>query len=311
MNAPVSLAAVNGTINATQQAGADIGAKVNASCALAGNPGRVLIPPGTYSVSTEINPTSGCEIYGPGATLNGDGLVHNIFHVNGSAGAHVVNVKIRDLTIANGTPSTTQGPTPGMDGIDLDFCDNCRIWNNLIQSIQGQFAIRVTNSQDTRIYDNKIFNYNFEAIAGLTTAVAGPGNVNLWITRNTVDTCTAPAGAGGSCYGISCSGFTTFPLPGPLTQHCFVEQNVVRNIPHWECYDSHGGRDQWFVDNWGENCRFGIQVGAANDFSTTNGVLDGVHIKGNHLNRGSGDPNGYGIVLSGDDVSSKVTNAEY
>jgi len=197
-----------------------------------------------------------------------------------------------------------------MDGIDLDFCDNCRIWNNLIQSIQGQFAIRVTNSQDTRIYDNKIFNYNFQAIGGLTTAVAGPGNVNLWITRNTVDTCTAPAGAGGSCYGISCSGFTTFPLPGPLTQHCFVEENVVRNIPHWECYDSHGGRDQWFVDNWGENCRFGIQVGAANDFSTTNGVLDGVHIKGNHLNRGSGDPDGYGIVLSGDDVSSKVTNAD-
>jgi hypothetical protein len=304
---------------------ADFGPLVNSACAAGnGSQTEVLIPPGLHCVQTEINPTSNCWIHGKSrdsaAIMVGNrpdlgctGLGANrVFRVAGTPEGHVSNVEISDLIIVNGIPSSDGydggGANglggDGLDGIRADYCDHCTFQGLFLDFIQGHFGIVWKNSTYVAARNNFIQNFYYQGIGELT------GSQCEWIENNMVVDAVNRTGESGLAYGIGASGHEGAKADGPYAQHAWITENLVSNVPTWECYDTHGGKDQHFVHNTGLGCYFGIQAGTGDGGSSFD-KLDGVEITGNYLNRivGVGQPNGYGIVLAGGAVGTAVTGA--
>jgi hypothetical protein len=303
----------SGVLDPLQFAGADIGAQVNAACAAAnGEPVEVVIPSGTYCLQTQINPPSHCSIRGTSSSdtilnANTDGCtalgVQAAIRLTGTATAYVTDVRISDLALTNGTP-LSYGALTGMDGIRADYCDRCTFQSLFIHSIAGYFALVWKNSTYVVASDNRIANFYYAGITGLG------GNQYEWIQNNQISGAVNRTGDQGLAYGIGAAGYEhQDEAAGPFTQHAWITNNIVSDIPTWECYDTHGGSDQHFIDNQGTGCYFGIQAGSVLNLQLADAVLDNIEIAGNQLDRAGARANGYGIVVAGAGMANPVTNA--
>jgi hypothetical protein len=296
-----------------QFAGADIGAQVNAACAAAnGEPVEVVIPSGSYCLQTQISPPSHCSIRGTSSSdtildANTDGCTalgtQAAIRLHGTATAHVTDVRISDLALTNGIPIPI-GALTGMDGIRADYCDRCTFQSLFIHSIAGNFALVWKNSTYVLASDNRIENFFYAGITGLG------GNQYEWIQNNQVSGAVNRSGDPALAYGIGAAGYEhQNEAAGPFTQHAWITNNIVSDIPTWECYDTHGGSDQHFIDNQGTGCYFGIQAGSVLNLQLADAVLDNVEIAGNQVDRAGAKANGYGIVVAGAGPANPVTNA--
>jgi hypothetical protein len=297
-------------LTVSQSGTMDIGAQINASCAIAVAEGiPVEIDAGEFCVQTQVNPISGCTIEGAGSsntTLKantddcpGLGSIP-LIHVAGTASARISNVTIRDLALRNGTP-TASSPSQGMDGIRVDNCDDCTFQSLFIHDIAGYFGIIVKDSTYIVASNNRVASFDYAGIVALT------GSQYVWFTDNDVSGAVNRTALDGHAYGIAISGYEAPGITGPFTQHGWVINNIVSNIPTWECYDTHGGSDQHFINNKGSGCYFGIQSGTVDNSQYS--VLDDLEIAGNDLDRGDGRADGYGIVVAGASLSHPVTRA--
>jgi hypothetical protein len=301
---------------ATDFPGSDIGAQVNAACASFGGAlGIVDIPAGKYTLTTQIRPPSRCWIRGkgthrtvlnanPGGNPNTGGLgVQQVFHVGDPSGASTVqNVRISNLAVTNGIPDPA-GPWTGMDGIRADGCDGCTFDHLYIHSIQGAYGIVFKRSNDIYVADNVVTQFDMTGIMALS------GSSNVWIQRNYVDTAMVQTNVAGNAYGIGIGDHEDVFLYDPFTDEGNVLNNEVRNIPSWECYDSHGGTNETFDGNFGQNCYFGMQLGTVTNDPLKYDVLSSAAVTNNYVDRGNGKPNGYGIVLAGSGTARLVRGA--
>jgi hypothetical protein len=299
-------------LDPSQFPGDDIGAQVNAACASAnGQPAQVVIAAGSYCLQTQINPPSQCSISGAGSSatsLNANyagctQLGNNaVIGVRGNAATHVTDIRISDLALTNGTPSSS-GAAGGRDGIRADYCDRCVFQSLYVHSIAGYFAIVWKHSTTIVASDNRVEDFYSGGITALT------GSQYEWIENNQVKGAVNRTGDNGLAYGIGAAGYEDVAgQTGPFTRHAWITNNVVSDIPTWECYDTHGGYDQHFVGNQGSGCYFGLQAGTVVNQASADG-LDTLEIAGNHFTRCDARANGYGIVLAGAGLANPVTNA--
>jgi hypothetical protein len=299
--------------------GHDIGAKINAACASIEGPPRIVQVDAIHStVTTPIRPTSGCWVRGSGMTRtllqantsgnpNSGGLgTQQVFRVGDPSGAvRVQNVRISNLAITNGIPDPN-GIWSGMDAIRADGCDHCTFDHLSISSIQGNYGIVFKSSDDVYVSDNIITKFDSTGIMALS------GSSKVWIERNFIDTAMVQTNAPANAYGIGIGSEDTI-LNAGFTDNGNVLNNEVRNIPSWECYDSHGGTNRTFDGNYGLNCYFGMQFGVVAKLDTAGGqkydVLSALVTTNNYVDRGNGLPNGYGVVLSGSGTGLMVKGA--
>ncbi len=288
--------------------GSDLGYYINQAAAYLATyntpaGGAIQIPAGTWNITTEIGTTSSgsavpmndIEIFGAGtATLiaGASGFTKRVFHPQNATGLH-----IHDLGIANGTPNPT--PAAYMDGIRCDVCTNVEFDHLQISPIQGEYGIATTDSNNVYIHDNTITNFGYGGIMNLLSTATSSSNIV--IERNNVSSCSNTQGSPALCYGISIAGSTT-TVPAN-TINGYVRDNIVSNILRWECYDTHGGTNQIFEGNTCANSYYGIMAGAV-----AGGSLTHVTIRSNHVERGTGNANGYGIALAGVGVAAPVVD---
>jgi hypothetical protein len=288
-------------VDVTKQPGGDIGAQINNACGTGSNI-LALLPAGTFAVSTQILITTGCWIRGQGkyfTTLTAGGPIgaNAIIHAAGTGGGHISKVRISDLSIKNGTP-TSGAPTAGKDGIRLDYCDHCELDHLFVTNIQGFYGIVTKNSAFVSIHDNDVTQLSAHGIMTLS------GGQYIDIFRNNLDTNLSTV----SSIGIGIGSSEDVTLLAPLTNHGWVRDNTVLNFPNSECFDTHGGFDQSFENNICVNSYIGIRASTIND-ATIYDVLEEVKIHHNTVIRGTGKANGFGIIIAGTDLAHRVLRA--
>jgi hypothetical protein len=104
-------------------------------------------------------------------------------------------------------------------------------------------------------------------------------------------------GTVGNAYGIAFTYSGQLPnASNPVSTRCTAEDNVIKNIPVWECLDTHNGNLITFANNILENCKIGIHAGSVDG---TDEVVRHATIVGNVLVAGSAQHQHFGIVVAG------------
>lgn len=292
---------LNNQAYAVNFSGSDLGAKVNNAVtgmsALGG--GTVILPTGTWNVSTEINPVSNVNIQGAGQNktiLVGIGS-GRVIHVSGTSGSHVSNVRISHLTVKNGTAQTgnTIG-TAGRDGIRVDYADYVTIENCTVTSIQGSYGIVLKACTFANVYNNTVTNFTYAGI------LCFPGCHDIHIENNYVDTATTSYV---NSYGIVGGSTREFGGdPEGYSYNIWIRGNTVKNIPTWEAIDFHGGHHLWIENNYVENCYVGILTALVTGGISTDPTLYDVTIRNNKIIQGTATLNGRAIICQGESQSA-------
>ncbi|MDF2649882.1 MAG: right-handed parallel beta-helix repeat-containing protein [Paenibacillus sp.] len=256
--------------------------------------GVVFFPAGTYLVGSTITVPSNITLQGVSAELciirEHAALGNNtILSLVGTTGSHLKNIKLRDLTIRNGTAAThPTAPTSGKDGILIKYLDGLTMERCTITEIQGFRSFDVKFSTD--VYVESCLFYRV-AYAGM---LVGADCENIRLYNSTFDTLTTTSS--GNAYTFATGGSTVEGTNWP--KNIWVVNNKFLNNPHWEGLDLHGGENVWFLNNYIENCYVGINLSGTTGF-VSNPVLKNVVIEGNVIKRGTGDGGSNGIVAQG------------
>lgn len=155
----------------------------------------------------------------------------------------------------------------GFYGIYLQFADGFLIENNELENLYYA-GVMVLSGKNGRIVSNRIQN-----------VVAAPNAYGIALTRTELDSL----------------------VEAPPTTDVVVAHNVVTDIPHWEAYDTHGGRRLVFANNVARNVKMGIQIGASDDSSNNPAFApQDITVVGNVLDSGKTDgTTSYGIAFTG------------
>jgi len=205
-----------------------------------------------------------------------------LFFPQGNSTTHLAFFEVKNCTLQNG--SNASSPTSGMDAIRADYVDNIVISNNIFKSCQGYYCIADQHASHIDIRDNIFVAWTFAAHSDLVETV------DIHVRRNQFL-------GGPSCStGVDCvnpyadangSETPTTPLAQFFTQQKWVEDNIVWNNQRWECFDSHGGEELTWKNNYCINGAVGISVGPAAGFVSAP-VCKNIDIENNTLIQGSG-----------------------
>jgi parallel beta-helix repeat protein len=268
------------------------------SLALTG--GEIFIPKGNYNLS----PFTISSAY---VALRGEnqGAVKFNFATVG-ANTNAVSVNSDNVTISN---IVFIGPTlnsfiGGENCIQTNgtFSNNrvgftifnCEVYNF------GSYGIDIEFTNNTRIYDNYIHNVGYGGVffrSGITA----------WIENNRVS--DIGPGSASNMYGISLSHTDTPPPTDKLVSSHFsyainVTGNEIQNIA-WEGIDTHGAYEVNVSDNRIYNTKYGIAVasssGSANNYAGSQNIIHGNIVDARKKDGTNGDfmHQGYGINING------------
>ena len=176
----------------------------------------------------------GLRFAGPQDAINRDGEraidAHGIFNA-GTSPTYIANITIKNCTCAFW----------GGYGIIAQFVNSVNFHANHIQDIKYA-GIEVLSCVGGTISNNNIDGIGFVGgTVGVTNAYG------IAVSRNTND-----------------AGELT---SNPRSTDIIVSNNVVRNIPTWEAYDTHAGQRIQFDSNDAYNCYVGITIGPSNNNS--------------------------------------------
>ncbi|MDF2714897.1 MAG: right-handed parallel beta-helix repeat-containing protein [Paenibacillus sp.] len=278
--------------NATNDAGA-IQSAINS---LNTTGGVVYFPRGTYLVGTSLTIPSNVTLEGESMELSiirdHSSLGSNrILTIIGASGSTIKNIKLRDLTIRNGTaPPSGTSPTLGKDGIRADYVDGLQLERCMITEIQGNFSFWIRWSKNIYVNNCVFYRHSFSGMS------VGADCENIKVLNTVFDTVTTLSA--GNAYHFSTGGETV----GEGTywpKNVWVENCKFLNNPKWEGLELHGGENVWFLNNYIENCRFGIAV--QNDSpKVSKPYLNNITIENNTVVKtDEGVEDGYGILAQG------------
>lgn len=301
--------------NGTADDAAVIQAAINLAAGSGTNTGggTVFFPEGVYLVGTKLTVPSNVTLQGVGAQTK-QGVANNIvagssiirehetlgknpiFEIKGTSGTRLTNIKFRDLTIRNGTaPDALPYPTAdsrGKDGIILHYVDGFSMERCTLTDIEGQDSLTIKSCSN--IYVNNCLFYKV-AYSGM---IVGPDSENIKLLNSTFDTVTSGILNAGS-YNSYTFATGNDAVPGTRwPKNIWIENNRFLNNPNWEGIDSHGSENIWILNNYVENCRFGILVACDNNY-VAEPRTSNVVISGNIVIKGSVEAEGYGITVQG------------
>lgn len=123
-------------------------------------------------------------------------------------------------------------------GIFIWYCQSCTIEDNVVNNVAygGIFGGAI---QQTQIIGNKVYN---------VWSSTGPDQPPNPVYRS-------------NHYGISVS--TNLATTSP-SLNVIVANNLVDNVPAWECYDTHSGQHVIFANNIATACPIGIAASSPN-----------------------------------------------
>lgn len=178
----------------------------------------------------------------------------------------------------------------GMDGLRMDYCDECEADNNFLTQIAGVGGIIGKDNTDWGVFNNRSYLF---ADAGFVQ-LSHYGATGAVFADNEADTSTAQFG--GNSFGIGACDWEDVPLAA--CTHTKVFHNTIKNILYWNALDSHFGDDTVFEDNVVINSHVGLQAGMSGKFPGVDIQRD-LKVIHNYFFHGIGAPNGCGIVSHG------------
>ncbi|WP_345528686.1 right-handed parallel beta-helix repeat-containing protein [Nocardioides endophyticus] len=268
--------------------------------------GVVVLPAGTFQVGTTIELRSNVTLCGAGrsATVIRDHSSlgnHPVFAVVGSANDPLVNVRIIDLGVRNGT-ATTGAYVAGKGGVVVEHCDGFTFERCFVTEIQGSDGITFKYSRNILVQHCRFYRCTYSMLYVLVECE------DIRVLENEFDTLTSTTAPNTYAIGTGSSrrGEGRYWL-----RNLWVERNVVRNNQTWEGIDCHGGENVFIRDNYVENCKVGVSCQNARNY-VEEPVLRNVHVTGNVLVRGDGLPGNRGITVVGnlDVLSENITIAD-
>lgn len=271
--------------------------------AIAGTPsgGTLFVPKpaNNYRINNTINVNKAIKIVGEGSTLSkSSGIV--LFNITSS------NVTIDNLRLMG----------PGNGGVAI-YSETANLNNIVIQNnyIEGWLdGISLFRTTSLKISKNNIRHSQYAAIA-LTSTVgtylgAGKPSVaelrsgadltdrfSIVIDGNTIYDVKGNGGDGSrNGYGITISDDASLQPARAL-----VVRNKVEYVNTWECYDTHAGKELYFLDNY---CYMAMRAfNLSSDKRYTNKMTD-VYAVRNTVVKGPQGPVPSGIGMPGDIFSS-------
>ncbi|GAA3407493.1 right-handed parallel beta-helix repeat-containing protein [Paenibacillus hodogayensis] len=258
--------------------------------------GVVFFPAGTYLIGSTITIPSNITLRGVNAELSvirdHASLGNNgILSLIGTVGSRLKNIKLRDLTIRNGTAAAYPTlPTKWKDGIVANYVDGLTLERCTLTEVQGYSTFDVKFC--TNVYVDRCLFYRIAYCCMLV----GPDCDIIKVYNSTFDTLTTVS-APGNAYTFA-TGNTVLNEGTNWPKNIWIVNNKFLNNPHWEGLDLHGGENVWILNNYIENCYCGINVQNTAGF-VSNPVLKNVIIEGNIVKQGSGDVGSNGILVQG------------
>lgn len=230
-------------------------ANIQAAITAAPAGSTVLVPPGSYTITTPLTISKALTVRGPGATITQTTAATNGITVTSS------NVTLDGFTLA-GTGSTFANTT----GINVAATEAAIVTGLRLVRVTvknwNKYAVYMSSCTGFEISHCTITNIGYGA---LMLEACRDGS----ITDNLIDTLTQPAGWVNS-YGIAMGRVSTSSLAvSPRSARILCSRNIIKNVPSWEGIDTHGGESLTITDNQVTNCRVGIALVAG---ANTSGV---------------------------------------
>jgi len=266
--------------------------------------GQTLIWPKAASCYVNGSTLTVSGTYTRPVTLAGDACLS--WNANGIGGisVSVSNVNIRDLqltgnqnasqTIAEAAILVSGTFRAGLAPVNIS---NFKLYNLRLNN-WGGYGIKLAYLTNFDVSNNTIYDIGY---SGLETVSTLQG-----IVKGNLISDVAVAGTPGvtNAYGMDFSRLTDDAgelVSQPRSANIAVTNNVVRNVPAWECYDTHGGENIVFEGNVGNGCYYGVAIGPSKNSAgtPTYGALN-IHAGGFALNSGKTDGTaGNGIAFQG------------
>lgn len=266
---------------------------------------NVLVPPGTYDVTTLITVRDNQTItFMPGAIVTQKAL--------GNAGifsfpAGVKNVLIQGRGSLRG-PAYGRVPTPApvypqssgairMTGtaanpivsptiLDLiiEGWDDYGIFSENCQNFKFDYLTIRDNGRDgIRLYGAADGTTNFNRISNISPGFGGVApNLNVY----------------GITYTRRADPVANPLVTNPPSRRCGAIGNVVLDCPTWKALDTHGGEDILFGWNIVRNAHIAIGIDEGDTTGQTDAPPRRIKAIANDLTRGAGNPGGAGINIS-------------
>jgi len=249
-----------------------------------------------YRITASLSITSSVNLLGPGSicVTQADITAINIsasnvsidgLSISGPQSAEYADAE--QAIVASGTFNAGSAPT---------FITNITLKNLNIHNFGG-FGIKLDYVDNFSLSGNTISNIGYTAI-GTASAINGV------VSENIIDTVTSNNLPSNNAYGIYISRYTDDAgelLSNPRSHNIVINNNVVRNVPTWECYDTHGGENLVFSGNSGYGCWIGIAIGTStNSTGAYTYAPINVSVTGNSVYSNVSDGSAaYGISFTG------------
>jgi len=177
------------------------------------------------------------------------------------------------------------------------YISNIEISENIITN-WGYAGIWSQFVSDFNYEDNDISSIHY---TGISTLSSEDGTINI----NRVNDMPGSAATSWNAYGIALTRGNHYSLAAdgtglPRSKRIVVSNNVIWDIPTWECTDTHGAEGIAYINNSLYACDRGIMIGTSSNGTTDVFPSLNISVNGNVID--SGQTNGsanYGIVFSG------------
>lgn len=252
---------------------------------------KIIVPTGTYIISSNLVITKSLYIYGNGMNKT---IIHR---TTGGASTYAFyitasNVELKDFSVRG--PAAAAYVTNEI-GIYAYGTTGTHLSNIIISSLEtynfGSDGITLEYVDNFHIAFCYLHDCGY---AGAAVISSTKGTV----TNNRISTITP--GTSGNAYGAYASQRTD---GDSYCQYIAFSSNQVKDITVWEGLDTHGGRDIIFSDNIITNCFIGINVSPA-IAPTSSNLPERIVISGNSIYAGGHSDVRTGIIVGGQDASN-------
>lgn len=272
---------------------------------------NILVPPGTYNVTTLITLRDNQTItFMPGAVLTQS--------ATGNAGIFDFPAGVKNVLLQG--PGALRGPAygrtpapspvypqsngairmngnlanpilnPTINGLIIEGWDDYGIFSE--QCINFQFdknIIRDCGRDGIRIYGNSDGGTNFNRISNIAPGFGGVApNLNVY----------------GITYTRRADPVSSPTVTNPPPRRCTAIGNIVTGCPTWKALDTHGGEDITFEANVVRDAHIGIGIDEGDTVGFTDSPPRRIKVLGNDITRGSGNAGGAGINISSSGTSN-------